>query len=109
MTKLLEVKGLHSFYDESHILHGVSFDIEAGQAVSLMGRNGMGKTTTLKSTLGRVQPRSGHVFFQGEDIWALSTWQRVRKDIAYVPGSRGMLHNLSVKEHPEMSARSNNQ
>src|SRR5690554_851299 len=108
MTKLLEVKGLHSFYDESHILHGVSFDIEAGQAVSLMGRNGMGKTTTLKSILGLVQPRSGHVFFQGEEISVLPTWQRMRRDIAYVPEGRGMFHNLTVKEHLEMAARPNN-
>jgi branched-chain amino acid transport system ATP-binding protein len=107
MTKLLEVKGLHTYYDESHILHGVSFAIEPGQAVSLMGRNGMGKTTTLKSILGLVPPRSGHVMFQGEEISHLPTWQRMRKDIAYVPEGRGMFHNLTVREHLEMAARPN--
>ncbi|MBR9829471.1 MAG: ABC transporter ATP-binding protein [Oceanospirillales bacterium] len=107
MTKLLEVKGLHTYYDESHILHGVSFAIEPGQAVSLMGRNGMGKTTTLKSILGLVPPRSGHVIFQGEEISHLPTWQRMRKDIAYVPEGRGMFHNLTVREHLEMAARPN--
>ncbi|MBP0048930.1 ABC transporter ATP-binding protein [Marinobacterium sp. AK62] len=107
MTKLLEVKGLHTFYGESHILHGVSFDLEPGQAVSLMGRNGMGKTTTLKSLLGLVPPRSGQVYFQGEEISDLPTWQRMRRDIAYVPEGRGMFHNLSVREHLEMAARPN--
>lgn len=107
MTKLLEVKGLHTYYDESHILHGVSFAIEPGQAVSLMGRNGMGKTTTLKSILGLVPPRSGHVIFQGDEISHLPTWQRMRKDIAYVPEGRGMFHNLTVREHLEMAARPN--
>ena len=107
MTKLLDVKGLHTYYDESHILHGVSLSIEPGQAVSLMGRNGMGKTTTLKSILGLVPPRSGHVVFQGDEITGLPTWQRMRKDIAYVPEGRGMFHNLTVKEHLEMAARAN--
>ncbi len=107
MTKLLDVKGLHTYYGESHILHGVNFDILPGQAVSLMGRNGMGKTTTLKSILGLVPPRSGHVVFQGEEITGLPTWQRMRKDIAYVPEGRGMFHNLTVKEHLEMAARAN--
>ncbi|MBY4676709.1 ABC transporter ATP-binding protein [Marinobacterium arenosum] len=107
MTKLLQVKGLHTYYGESHILHGVNFDIQPGQAVSLMGRNGMGKTTTLKSILGLVPPRSGDVIFQGEELSELPTWQRMRKDIAYVPEGRGMFHNLTVKEHLEMAARAN--
>jgi branched-chain amino acid transport system ATP-binding protein len=107
MNKLLEVKSLHTLYGESHVLHGVSFDIEPGQAVSLMGRNGMGKTTTLKSILGLVPPRSGTVSFKGEEITALPTWQRMRRDIAYVPEGRGMFHNLTVKEHLQMAARPN--
>ncbi|MBR9884443.1 MAG: ABC transporter ATP-binding protein [Oceanospirillales bacterium] len=107
MNKLLEVKSLHTLYGESHVLHGVGFDIEPGQAVSLMGRNGMGKTTTLKSILGLVQPRSGNVFFKGEEITGLPTWQRMRKDIAYVPEGRGMFHNLTVQEHLQMAARAN--
>ncbi|GGB87201.1 ABC transporter ATP-binding protein [Marinobacterium zhoushanense] len=107
MNKLLEVKSLHTLYGESHVLHGVGFDVEPGQAVSLMGRNGMGKTTTLKSILGLVQPRSGNVLFNGEEITQLPTWQRMRRDIAYVPEGRGMFHNLSVKEHLQMAARPN--
>lgn len=109
MDSLLEVKSLHTLYGESHILHGVSFEIQPGQAVSLMGRNGMGKTTTLKSLLGLVTPRSGHVYFKGEDITSLPTWQRMQRDIAYVPEGRGMFHNLTVKENLQMAARANRQ
>jgi len=107
MNKLLEVKSLHTLYGASHVLHGVGFDVEPGQAVSLMGRNGMGKTTTLKSILGLVPPRSGNVLLNGEEITHLPTWQRMRRDIAYVPEGRGMFHNLSVKEHLQMAARPN--
>lgn len=102
---LLAVRGLHSFYGESHILHGVDLTIKAGEAMSLMGRNGMGKTTTLKSLLGLLMPRSGNVQFNGEDVGKLPTWQRMRKGIAYVPEGRGMFHNLTVKEHLQMAAR----
>ncbi len=107
MSNLLEVRSLHTLYGDSHVLHGVSFDIKKGQAVSLMGRNGMGKTTTLKSILGVLTPRSGQVRFQDEDIDTLPTWQRMRRDIAYVPEGRGMFHNLTVKEHLLMAARPN--
>jgi branched-chain amino acid transport system ATP-binding protein len=104
---VLEVRSLHTLYGDSHVLHGVSFDIKKGQAVSLMGRNGMGKTTTLKSILGVLTPRSGQVRFQDQDLDGLPTWQRMRRDIAYVPEGRGMFHNLTVKEHLLMAARPN--
>jgi branched-chain amino acid transport system ATP-binding protein len=107
MNNLLEVRSLHTLYGDSHVLHGVSFDIKKGQAVSLMGRNGMGKTTTLKSILGVLTPRSGQVRFQDQDLDGLPTWQRMRRDIAYVPEGRGMFHNLTVKEHLLMAARPN--
>nr|WP_067291073.1 ABC transporter ATP-binding protein [Marinobacterium profundum] len=107
MSNLLEVRSLHTLYGDSHVLHGVSFDIKKGQAVSLMGRNGMGKTTTLKSILGVLTPRSGQVRFQDQDLDGLPTWQRMRRDIAYVPEGRGMFHNLTVKEHLLMAARPN--
>ncbi|MDO6683714.1 MULTISPECIES: ABC transporter ATP-binding protein [unclassified Oceanobacter] len=105
MTPLLTVRGLHTYYGESHILHGVDFTLEAGQAMSLMGRNGMGKTTTLKSVLGLVAPRGGDVRFNGTDLSGLPTWKRMRQGIAYVPEGRGMFHNLSVKEHLQLAAR----
>jgi branched-chain amino acid transport system ATP-binding protein len=104
-TSLLEVKNLNTLYGRSHILHDLSFRLEKGQSMSLMGRNGMGKTTTLKSVLGIVSPRSGHIYFDGEDISKLPTWKRMRRDIAYVPEGRGMFHNLTVKEHLKMAAR----
>lgn len=105
-SALLEVKNINTLYGRSHILHDLSFRLDIGQSMSLMGRNGMGKTTTLKSILGIVSPRSGHVYFDGEDISELSTWKRMRRDIAYVPEGRGMFHNLTVKEHLQMAARS---
>lgn len=104
-TSLLEVKNLNTLYGRSHILHDLSFRLEKGESMSLMGRNGMGKTTTLKSILGIVSPRSGHIYFDGEDISKLPTWKRMRRDIAYVPEGRGMFHNLTVKEHLQMAAR----
>lgn len=106
-NSLLEVKNLNTLYGRSHILHDLSFRLDKGQSMSLMGRNGMGKTTTLKSILGIVRPRSGHVYFDGEDITKLPTWKRMRRDIAYVPEGRGMFHNLTVKEHLQMAARPN--
>uniref|UniRef100_UPI003567315B ATP-binding cassette domain-containing protein n=1 Tax=Amphritea sp. TaxID=1872502 RepID=UPI003567315B len=107
MQNILEVHGLQTLYGESHILHGVSFDIKVGETVSIMGRNGMGKSTTLKSILGIAPPRSGSVIYKGEDITRLPTWKRMRQDIAYVPEGRGMFHNLTVKEHLQMAARKN--
>lgn len=109
MSNLLDIKSIHSLYGDSHVLHGISFSLEAGQTLSLMGRNGMGKTTTLKSILGLVTPRSGSVFFKGEDITSLATWQRMKRDIAYVPEGRGMFHNLTVKEHLQVAARASTQ
>ncbi|HET8801458.1 MAG TPA: ABC transporter ATP-binding protein [Marinobacter sp.] len=103
--QLLEVHNLNTLYGRSHILHDLSFRLAKGESMSLMGRNGMGKTTTLKSILGIVPPRSGHVYFDGEDISHLPTWKRMRRDIAYVPEGRGMFHNLTVKEHLQMAAR----
>ncbi|MBR9869314.1 ABC transporter ATP-binding protein [uncultured Amphritea sp.] len=107
MQNILEVHGLQTLYGESHILHGVSFDIKVGETVSIMGRNGMGKSTTLKSILGIAPPRSGSVIYKGDDITRLPTWKRMRQDIAYVPEGRGMFHNLTVKEHLQMAARKN--
>ncbi|WP_304639692.1 ABC transporter ATP-binding protein [Pseudomonas sp.] len=104
-TPLLEVKSLNTLYGRSHVLHDLSFRLDKGESMSLMGRNGMGKTTTLKSILGIVGPRSGEIYFDGEDIGKLPTWKRMRRDIAYVPEGRGMFHNLTVKEHLLMAAR----
>jgi branched-chain amino acid transport system ATP-binding protein len=102
---LLEARGLHTFYGFSHILHGVDFRVDKGQALGLMGRNGMGKTTLLRSMLGLVKPREGTVSVRGESMNGAPTHRVVRRGIAYVPEGRGIFPNLSVKENLLMAAR----
>ncbi|MDX1653880.1 MAG: ABC transporter ATP-binding protein [Candidatus Competibacteraceae bacterium] len=98
-------EGLHSYYGASHILHGVDFQVRRGETVSLMGRNGMGKTTTLRSILGFVKPRQGKVRIAGQDMTGAKPYQVIRRHLAYVPEGRGMFSNLSVREHLLMPAR----
>ena len=95
----LEVSGLHAFYGESHILHGMEFAIRAGEVVTLLGRNGAGKTTTLKSIMGIGPSRRGSIRFEGTDIVALRPDLIARKGIAYVPEERGIFASLSVTEN----------
>jgi branched-chain amino acid transport system ATP-binding protein len=102
---LLEAQGLQSFYGSSHILHGVDFRVGRGETVALMGRNGMGKTTLLKSVIGLVTPRGGRVAFAGGEITGQPTHRIVRRGIAYVPEGRGIFPNLSVSENLRMAAR----
>ena len=102
---LLEGRGLHSYYDRSHILHGVDFAVGKGETVSLMGRNGMGKTTLLRTLLGLVRAREGTVTMRGEVVTGWETSRIIRSGIAYVPEGRGIFANLSVLEHLQMAAR----
>jgi len=102
---LIEAKGLHAYYGASHVLHGVDFAIGRGDAVGLMGRNGMGKTTLLKTLLGLVRARSGEVRVKGELVTHAATHRIVRLGIAYVPEGRGIFPNLSVCENLVMAAR----
>jgi len=102
---LLEASDLHVYYGASHVLHGVDFAVRVGEAVGLMGRNGMGKTTLLKSMLGIVSPRSGAVRVRGYDAAGWPTFRITRQGIAYVPEGRGIFPNLSVRENLVMSAR----
>ncbi|CAG0952968.1 High-affinity branched-chain amino acid transport ATP-binding protein LivF [Burkholderiales bacterium] len=102
---LLEARGLHSYYGSSHILHGVDFVVGRGETVALMGRNGMGKTTLLKSVIGLVPPREGSVKFAGREFRGEPTHRIVRQGIAYVPEGRGIFPNLSVSENLRMAAR----
>ena len=102
---LLEARGIHTLYGASHILHGVDFRISRGETIGLMGRNGMGKTTLIRSMLGHVQPRQGKVAVRGEDVSGLAPWRIARMGIAYVPEGRGIFPNLSVKENLVMPAR----
>jgi branched-chain amino acid transport system ATP-binding protein len=102
---LLEARGLHAYYGASHVLHGVDFHVNEGEAVGLMGRNGMGKTTLLKSMLGLVPPRSGEVLLRGSPITGAAPWRVARRGVAYVPEGRGIFPNLDVRENLLMAAR----
>lgn len=102
---LLEAIGLHTYYGASHILHGVNFHIRKGEALGLMGRNGMGKTTLIRTMLGFVNPRGGGVLVRGERMTGGPTYKIARKGIAYVPEGRGIFPNLSVRENLIMAAR----
>ena len=102
---LLEAHELHTYYGASHVLHGIDFSVREGEAVGLMGRNGMGKTTLIKSMLGVVPPRSGVVRVRGYDATGWPTFRITRQGIAYVPEGRGIFPNLSVRENLQMAAR----
>jgi branched-chain amino acid transport system ATP-binding protein len=102
---LVEARGLHAYYGASHILHGVEFAIRSGESVGLMGRNGMGKTTLLKTLLGLVRARSGEVRVKGRVVTHAPTHRIARMGVAYVPEGRGIFPNLSVHENLVMAAR----
>jgi branched-chain amino acid transport system ATP-binding protein len=96
---LLAVEDLQAWYGESHILHGVSFDVRAGEVVTLLGRNGAGKTTTLKSIMGMVGHRTGSVRFEGRELIHLPSNAIARAGIAFCPEERGIFASLSVEEN----------
>ncbi|MBO0741356.1 MAG: ABC transporter ATP-binding protein [Hyphomicrobiaceae bacterium] len=102
---MLEGRGLDTYYGQSHVLRGVSLRIAAGEAIGLMGRNGMGKTTLIRTLVGLVRPRAGAVLFEGEDITGLPTFAIARRGIAYVPEGRGIFSTLSVGENLAIAAR----
>ncbi|MBX3610250.1 MAG: ABC transporter ATP-binding protein [Hydrogenophaga sp.] len=105
MNALIDARGVHTHYGQSHILRGVNLRIEAGQTIGLMGRNGMGKTTLLKSIVGLVKPSGGQVQVRGRDMTGATPYAVAREGIAYVPEGRGIFGNLSVKENLVMAAR----
>ena len=98
-TPLLAVDGLNAWYGESHILHGVDFDVRAGEVVTLLGRNGAGKTTTLKSVMGIVARRRGSVAFAGRELIGLSSNRIARLGLAFCPEERGIFASLNVEEN----------
>jgi branched-chain amino acid transport system ATP-binding protein len=102
---LLTLRGLNTYYGASHVLRDLDFTIERGQTVGLMGRNGMGKSTLLKSITGLVKPRSGTITFQGKAIQAETAYAIANMGMAYVPEGRGIFGNLSVHENLVMTAR----
>ena len=102
---LINAKGLNTYYGASHILRGIDFRVGRGETIGLMGRNGMGKSTLLKSLMGLVKPRSGTVTVMGRDMTGKAPYEIARLGIAYVPEGRGIFGNLSVVENLKMAAR----
>jgi branched-chain amino acid transport system ATP-binding protein len=96
---LLSVKDLQAWYGESHVLHGVSFDVHQGEVVTLLGRNGAGKTTTLKSVMGIVAQRTGSVRFEGRELIGVTSNNIARAGIAFCPEERGIFASLTVEEN----------
>jgi branched-chain amino acid transport system ATP-binding protein len=95
---MLEVRDLHAYYGKSHILHGVSFDVRDGEIVSLLGRNGVGRSTTCKAIMGDVPP-SGSVRFKGEEIVGLKPHEIARRGLGYVPENRDIFPTLTVRQN----------
>jgi len=107
-TPILEASGLHTYYGASHILHGVDLSVGRGESLSLMGRNGMGKTTTIRSIFGLTPPAQGTIMINGKDMTGAKPHAIARKGISLVPEGRGIFPNLSVEENLVMSAKSGN-
>ena len=105
---LVDVKGLNTYYGASHILRGIDFTVPRGETIGLMGRNGMGKTTLLKSIMGLVKPRSGTVTIMGKPMLGRAPCEVAKLGVAYVPEGRGIFGNLSVVENLQMAARAGN-
>ncbi len=102
---LLEADGIHTYYGASHVLRGVDFCVRAGEAIGLMGRNGMGKTTLIRTLMGLVRARQGQVLVRGELMTRAAPYRIARRGIAYVPEGRGIFPNLDVRENLVMAAR----
>ena len=102
---VIEAEDLHAYYASSHVLHGVSLRVGRGEALGLMGRNGMGKTTLLRSILGFVRPRRGSVKIMGREMTREPPHRIARCGLAYVPEGRGIFASLSVRENLVMAAR----
>jgi branched-chain amino acid transport system ATP-binding protein len=97
--EILRVSNLHSFYGESHILHGIDFSVNNGELVTLLGRNGAGRTTTLKSILGLVSKRTGSIVLNGQETIHMPTHRIAHLGVAYCPEERGIFASLSCEEN----------
>ena len=102
---MLEMEGLDAFYGQSQALFGMSLSVEAGQVVSLMGRNGMGKTTTIRSIMGLIRPRGGSLSFQGQNLIGLASYKVAQLGLGLVPEGRQIFPNLTVRENLVAPAR----
>jgi branched-chain amino acid transport system ATP-binding protein len=101
---MLEINDIHTYYGMSHILFGLSLKVTQGEVVSLLGRNGVGKTTTLKSVMGIAPPKTGQITFRGQNITKTPTNRMVKLGISYVPDSRRIFPDLSVRENLEIAS-----
>ncbi len=104
---LLEVKGIHTYYGKSHILNDVSLQIDKGETVALLGRNGFGKSTTLKSIMGLAPPRSGSILFKGKEIAGQKPYLICRQGVGFVPQERRIFPNLTVRQNLLLGERPN--
>ena len=102
---LVDARGVHAWYASSHVLHGIDVKIARGQTMGLLGRNGMGKSTLIRTLLGHVTQREGNISLFGEDASKFKPHQVARLGVAYVPEGRGVFPNLTVRENLLMSAR----
>jgi branched-chain amino acid transport system ATP-binding protein len=101
---MLEVRDLHAYYGKSHILHGVSMQVNAGEIVSLLGRNGVGRSTTIKAVMGQVAG-SGSVRFKGSEILGLKTFEIAHLGLGYVPENRDIFPTLTVEQNPRLGMK----
>ncbi len=102
---ILKAQGIHAWYDSSHVLHGVNLEVRKGETVGLLGRNGMGKSTLIRTLLGHVPQRDGRIYLFGHDISKARPHEVARMGVAYVPEGRGVFGNLTVRENLVMAAR----
>jgi branched-chain amino acid transport system ATP-binding protein len=102
---LIDARGLQTYYGASHVLRGIDFSVARGETIGLMGRNGMGKSTLLKSLMGLVKPRGGTVHIAGRDMTGRAPYEIAQLGVAFVPEGRGIFGNLSVVENLQMAAR----
>jgi branched-chain amino acid transport system ATP-binding protein len=100
---VLAVADVHTYYGDSHVLHGVSLAVAAGEVVAILGRNGMGKTTLIRSIVGFTPPRRGRVRFAGEDVTAWPPFRRIERGMALVPQGRRVFASLSVRENLDVA------
>lgn len=101
---MFELDDLHAFYGKSHVVQGVSFQIQPGEAVGLVGRNGVGKTTTLRSIMGMVRQTQGHVRLGGQELSSMAAHVRARKGLGYVPEERAVFTRMTVQENLRIGA-----
>lgn len=105
METLISATQVHAWYGSSHILHGIDFRLERGETVGLLGRNGMGKSTLIRTLLGHVRQRQGVITIRGRDLSRGQPYQAAKQGIAYVPEGRGIFPTLTVRENLVMAAR----